>query len=152
MSGIPDAPFTLTLSAEDEVGNTLEQEITVSLVNPECVPVEGDVELRFGPNVRHNVVGTVQAGSTVVVTARDGSGQWLQIPLPGDTIGWGRRDLFTCADTFNPDALRVELNVPPTPTPEPTATPTPSPTPSPSPTRRSTPTKKPSNTPEPTAT
>ncbi len=144
VSGIPNGNFTLMLFAEDEVGNTLEEPLIIQVINPECVPADDDVELHYGPDVQHNVVGTVEAGVSVVVDAQDNTRRWLRIPLPGEMGGWGRRDAFDCTDTFNPDDLRVELNIPPTPTLTPTYTPTDTPTP--------TPTHTPTDTPTPTST
>jgi hypothetical protein len=150
--GIPAEPFTVTLFAEDEVGNTLEQPIAIEVINPECSPTQGEITLRFGPNALHQVVGTVPAGAAVVVNAQDDSGQWIRAELPGGTMGWGPRSLFTCADTFNPDDLRKEINVPAPPTLTPTPTATASYTPSPTVTNTIPPTLTPSRTPRPTNT
>ncbi|MBZ0277909.1 MAG: FHA domain-containing protein [Anaerolineae bacterium] len=149
--GIPAGPFTLTLTALDEVGNTLQQSIDIQIINPECSPAGASVTLYGGPDVRHQVVGTITTGS-IVVNAQDSAGQWLRAELPGGITGWGRRTDFVCADTFNPNDLYKEVNVPTVPPPTPTSTP--SVTPTPTATATLTPTRTPSPTlrPSPTAT
>jgi hypothetical protein len=138
--GIPLEPVTLALMARDAAGGTLEQTLTISVANPTCA-ASGPVELRAGPDPAHQVVGTVLANVPVTVDARDAGGRWLRVPnLGGGVAGWGQRDLFVCAG-FNADDLRVEVNLPPTPTLTPTQTaaptatmPPPTSTPGPSPT------------------
>jgi hypothetical protein len=126
-------PVTLKLRAQDAFGNTLEQTLTINVMNPECRPASAAVSLHFGPDVAHQVVGTVPVDSTVVVDAQDASGQWLRVSgLSGGLNGWGKRTDFSCTPNFNVEDLRKELNVPPppptiTPLPSPTATSTPTP-------------------------
>ena len=148
--GIPEDDFTITLFAEDEVGNTLEQQIAITVSNPECTPLTDTVELRAGPHPLHQVVGTVPVNVPVVVDSQDESGTWLRAQLPGAVSGWGLRDTFSCATNFNVDDLRKELVVPPPPTLTPTFTataiPTPTPTATPPPTVTPLPTSTPSRT------
>jgi len=133
-------PITLTLYAQDAFGNTLEQTLIINVMNPECRPASAAVPLRFGPDMGHQVVGTVPADTTVVVDAQDASGQWLRVSgLTGGLTGWGRRTDFTCNPNFNVDDLRKELNVPSVP-PTSTLPPPPSPTMPPSTTPQITPT------------
>jgi|FLYN01.1.fsa_nt_gi hypothetical protein len=133
--GIPTDAVNITLFAADEVGNTLEQTISMEMVTPECAPAGDAVTLYAGPDERQQVVGTVPAGASVVVDAQDESGQWLRAQLTGGLSGWGARSAFRCAGTFNVDDLRKEVNVPmlPTFTPTPLTTGTPSATLSPAP-------------------
>jgi hypothetical protein len=153
ISGMATNPFSVTLTATDEVGNQLQQVITVEVVDPQCTPVTASVAMHFGPNPLHQVVGTVPAGASIVVDALDMSGQWLRGQLSGGVVGWGLRSDFTCTG-FNVDDLRKETNVPPTPTftstPTPTATVTPSVTNTP--TATFTPTLTPTRTPTRTST
>ncbi len=129
--GIPLGPVTLTLLAEDEIGNPSQQMMEIPVINPECVPARDSVTLYAGPDTRHQVVGTVQAGIFVVVDAQDASGGWLRAQLPGGLYGWGQVSAFTCAQNFRPADLVKELTVPtippatlaPTNTPRPTNTP-----------------------------
>lgn len=125
--GIPIESITITLFAQDEVGNTLTEAIALEMVTPECAPFTESVTLYAGPDERQQVVGTVPAGASIVVDAQDESGQWLRGQLTGGVSGWGARSEFACAATFNVDDLRKEVNVPMLPTltltPAPPATP-----------------------------
>ncbi|MBZ0281953.1 MAG: FHA domain-containing protein [Anaerolineae bacterium] len=136
--GIPSAAFTLTLYAEDEVGNARETLLEMPIINPECRPAGESVTLYGGPDGRHQVVGTVPSQAFVVVDAQDSSGQWLRAQLPGGLSGWGVRAEFSCAPNFNVADLLKELSVPtvppPSPTPIPSNTPVPTNTPISSPT------------------
>lgn len=131
--GIPVETFTVSLVAEDEVGNTVLSTRTVNVINAECTSLASPVTLYFGPNDLHQVVGTVPPEVKVVVEAQDDSGQWLRVQLTGGATGWGQRAAFVCAETFNVNDLRKEVEVPPPPTltPVPTATFTPPPSPTP---------------------
>lgn len=126
-TGIAAQPFTLRLMAEDEAGNVREQTLDIQVINPECRPSADAVTLLAGPDVRQQVVGTVPAGAAVVVNAQDATGLWLRAQLPGGLAGWGARSSFDCGQTFNPQDLIKELNVPtlPPPTLTPTALPGP---------------------------
>lgn len=156
IAGIPAGPFSLTLTAQDEVGNTLQQSIDIQIINPECSPASDNVTLYAGPDPRHQVVSTVPVGTMVVVNAQDSDGQWLRTEIPGGNTGWGLRTDFVCADTFDPNNLYKEVNLPtvppPTATPTPTHTPTPTLTATSTPTLTPTPTVTPSRTPRPTLT
>lgn len=132
IGGIPTAPMTITLRAEDEVGNMLEETIDIALVDPVC-NANTETILYEGPDTRYQPVGTLQTGVNVVVNAQSGDGNWLQVMLAGAVPAWGQLSAFTCAETFAPSDLRTELNVPPLPTPAPTATTQPSPPTRPSP-------------------
>lgn len=123
VSGIPTQPITLVLRAEDEIGNILEETQTIALIEPECTALT-DVPLREGPNQAHQTVSTVPAGVTVVVDAQDVGSGWLRMALPGQVQGWGERDSFQCAATFNVANLR-KVQGPPLPA---TATPMVTPT------------------------
>jgi hypothetical protein len=114
---------TVTLLAQDDHGQTLQESLTLTTVDPQC-SAQSDVSVRNGPTVQHQVVGTVPSGQIVVVDARDEGSAWLRVQLAGGAHGWGERSSFTCANTFNPEDLQVDLNFPP---PPPTSTPTPTP-------------------------
>ncbi|MCB9453148.1 MAG: FHA domain-containing protein [Anaerolineaceae bacterium] len=148
--GIPTGPFTLTLTAHDEAGNTLQQTIDIQVVNPECGPVNGSVTLYAGPDPRHQVVSTVSSGTMVVVNAQDSSGQWLRVEVPGGNTGWGLRTDFVCADNFDPNDLYKEVNLPTVPPPTYTPTPTHTATPTMTATLTATPTLTPTLTASPT--
>ncbi len=141
VAGIPRDPLTVRLVAQDEVGNIHEETRTINVINPECAASTTDVTIYAGPDVRHQVIGTIFAGTSVVVNAQDVSGQWLRVLLPGEQSGWAHMAQLTCLDMFNIADLFKESNVPllpPSPTPIPTLVPTAVPpitsTPAPSPT------------------
>jgi hypothetical protein len=123
--GIPTAPVELTLSAQSAAGEVLMQTVALPVIDPECVVREQNMRLYVGPDSAHQVVSSPAPGTPLVVTAQDATGAWLRVLLSGGVMAWGERAAFDCADTFNPDDLVKELNVPPTPTPLPTITPTP---------------------------
>lgn len=131
IGGSAETAFSVALVAEDEVGNVLQEARTITLTDPECLALSA-TELREGPDVRHQVVGRIEANARVVVDAQDANAGWLRTTQSG-VQGWAARESFRC-DTFNPSALRTLLDVPPPPTntPIPTraSTNTPAPTPS----------------------
>ncbi len=123
---IPTDPLVLALIAEDPYGNVLQQQLTINVVSPECVPASNAVTLLAGPDPLHQVVGTVPTDTEVIVDARDRSGDWLRVSgLIGGVAGWAQLNDFECATLFNPRDLRIETNVPVPPTVTPTITPTP---------------------------
>jgi hypothetical protein len=113
---------TVTLLAQDENGQTLQEPLTIAAINPQCTADE-EVSLRNGATPQNQVISTLPEGETVVVDARDQDGGWLRVQIGGGAHGWGERDSFTCANTFNTDDLQIDLNFP-TPIPAPTETPT----------------------------
>jgi uncharacterized protein YraI len=114
---------TVTLVAQSADGQTLQQPLTLTTIDPECTATT-DVSLRNGPTPQNQVIGTIPAGETRVVDARDQNGSWLRVRISDDAHGWGERASFICADTFNVDDLQIDLNFPtaiPVPTELPTA-------------------------------
>jgi hypothetical protein len=149
IGGVADTALTLSLYAEDEAGNILEETLVVDVVDASCT-ADSDVTLHEGPAELYQQVGTVPQGQSIIVQAQDASSGWLQTTLAGGTVAWGERSAFTCADNFDPDQLRKAFNVPPTPTPiPPTFTPPP---PTLEPTKEPTQTQVPKFTPTPVAT
>lgn len=130
--GIPTETFTITLRAFDVAGNHKEIDRTVSVIIPQCGPINADVPLRAGPNIAHQVVGLLPINAKQEVVAQSSDGEWIQFRLEGGVFGWALRADLTCAEGFDPSQLRTEINVPPTPT---LAPPTFTPTRQPSPTR-----------------
>ncbi|MGJ3237492.1 MAG: FHA domain-containing protein [Anaerolineae bacterium] len=125
IGGIPTEALELTLYAQDARGNTLEERLAVTIIDPQCIALES-IGLREGPDERYQQVGTIPASTTVVVLAQDADAGWLRVQLPDNIRGWGLRDAFDCAETFDLINLRTEVNVPdlPTATLPPTASPT----------------------------
>jgi hypothetical protein len=119
--GIASDGLTISLWAESETGETLQQTITVDLINPECTTIEDGYTLRDAPDSGSNVVSTVAQGVTLVIERRDESGAWLQARLNSGMKAWGLRQGLECAGTFNPGDLKIEPGT--GPGPEITATP-----------------------------
>lgn len=119
VAGIAKSSLTLSLYMTNSAGDeAIYKTLEVPVIDPTCIPVDKAVTLYFGPDFRHQVVGTIPAGAQVVVDAQDVTGVWIRAQLPGGLTGWGARDLFKCG--FNPAELFKEPNVPPTPTTAPT--------------------------------
>jgi hypothetical protein len=125
IAGIPVAPVELVLSAESIDGEQISQTYAIPVIDPECSALADNTPLYVGTDIRHQVIGSASPGVALVVDAQNLDGTWLRFLLSGGIQGWGQRSAFTCADTFNPDDLRKEANVPPTPTSPPTLTPIP---------------------------
>ena len=117
---------TVTLLAQAEDGQMLQEPLTLLAIDPQCT-ARAAVNLRNGPTPQNQVVSTIESGQTVVVDARDQNAGWLRVQIAGGAHGWGERAEFTCADNFNVDDLQIDLNFP-TPIPVPTDTPTSTPT------------------------
>lgn len=128
--GIPMAPLTVVLTANSQNGTSLQQSLTIEIIDPQCTAGANGAALFAGPDRAHQIIGTVPANTTVIVDALDPSGQWLRVQMTGGALGWGQRTDLTCADTFAVENLRKELMLP---TPPPTRTPTPPPSVTPQP-------------------
>lgn len=147
------APLPITLLAEGGAGQTAEVVLTIQVEDPVCRVLADETPIYAGPSTLHRVLGTVNAGESIVPDRRDGSGEWVRVIGTGNQFGWIARPGLECLN-FAPLALAVD-SAPPTPWPTPTLTLTPSMTPSltatpsvtPSPTPSPTPTATPSATP-----
>ena len=58
---------------------------TPDLSPPNMSSKSGDLVCRFGPGLRYGVGGSLREGVEVVITARNGAGDWFQFELPGYT-------------------------------------------------------------------
>jgi hypothetical protein len=110
--GIPSRPLEVTLLAEDEVGNLLQETRRVELIDPQCTATDS-VQLHEGPDDLYQVLSTVPTGGTVVVDAQDAASGWLRVELPGAVSGWGPRGLFVCDNRFKLEDLRKDVPIPP---------------------------------------
>jgi hypothetical protein len=128
--GIPTTPLTVVLTANNQNGASLQQQLMIEIIDPQCTAGSSGAALFAGPDPAHQIIGTVPADTTVIVDALDPSGQWLRVQMTGGALGWGQRTDLTCADTFAVENLRKELILP---TPPPTRTPTPPPSATPQP-------------------
>lgn len=128
LTGYAVEPLNLALTARDERGNTISQTIRVDVTDATCTTTTTTI-LHDGPSAEHQQVSTVNENTPLTVVARDQSGNWLRVGLPGDLSVWGNAADMRCADTFRISDLRVEIV--PTATPEPVIVPTATLTPTP---------------------
>ena len=112
-----------------------------------AVPVTNSTSnLRQGPGTAYQIVGQLDAGTSLTPVARNGDGTWLQL----DVGVWIWASLVNNIPVGLPLAANIPQIPDPTATPEPTATPPPAFTPTPAPT--AVPTATPVVNPQPTAT
>jgi uncharacterized protein YraI len=87
------------------------------------------MNVRAGPSTNHPIIGALQTGSSAAILAKDNSGDWWQIDLPGGATGWIYAALVeTVGDTGDISVAQAIPTLPPataTPLPQPTATPAP---------------------------
>lgn len=128
LSGAPTADFDLTLSAEDELGNSVERRIAIRVLDPECAPIR-DTPVFAGPDSRFQQSHVAIENVPVLVRGINQDKNWLQVELANGESGWGFRGGFIC-ESFDPDALVIVADIPrlPTETPTPTASSTETPT------------------------
>ncbi|MCY3659072.1 MAG: SH3 domain-containing protein, partial [Caldilineaceae bacterium] len=95
------------------------------------VPVTNSISnLREGPGTVYQIVGQLDAGTSLTPVARNGDGTWLQL----DVGVWIWASLVNNIPVDLPLAANIPQIPDPTATPEPTATPPPAFTPTPAPT------------------
>jgi len=109
VSGVPTENFSITLLAQDDDGNAIQETLNIDLINPECTVIEEALPLYDAPAIDANELSVAGRDQVLVVDRRDESGAWLRTQLPGGISGWAARTGLACADTFNPDALRIEI-------------------------------------------
>lgn len=116
--------LTLYAQGQDQVLGAMTQKLVV--INPVCTLQTAQTIVRSGPGAAYPAVLPPQpadpASGTVLTyspLARDGSGQWLMVPISVENrTGWVPLQDFLCAN-FDPQYLIVEDQVPPPPTAEP---------------------------------
>lgn len=99
--------FSITLTATDDTGHSIQQTMNVDLVNPECVVQSENLSVYETPDIQANVISSIEPGTILVVDRRDDTGAWIRVQLAGGVQGWGAKTNLQCAETFNPDALRI---------------------------------------------
>ena len=80
-----------------------------------------DVEVlnfRAGPGTNYDVIGELKQGDSLLVTAKNPEGDWLEVSTADGAEGWVFADLT--ASGIDLDAIGVAEDIPPTPTPAPT--------------------------------
>lgn len=143
IAGLAERSLTLSIYAQDALGNEFTYQTVIEAEPAQCTPAaDNDIVLRDGPNRLNQQVATVPAQTSVVVDGLDFSREWVRVQLDGGVSGWGLLAEFSCANTFDPNALRqiLEVKPPPQPTATPTLTPSPTPVPSATPTQTPVPT------------
>ncbi len=110
------------------------------------------LNFRAGPGTEYDIIGTLQRGEPLKITARTRDGAWLAVTRADGTAGWVFAKLLALGVKL--DEVPVAATIPPTPTPIPSITPTPTETPLPTATSTSppSPTPSPTDTPRPTFT
>lgn len=131
---LSDQPTTLTLRAQNGLGETVEESVVLDGADPTCLSSQ-EMNLYDAPASSAQTVSTVPSGTPIVVDGRDVGGAWLRVRIGGGLHGWGMREALTC-DGFNPDDLQIDAAAPTAlpPTNTPTSTPTASTAPTTNPT------------------
>ena len=80
---------------------------------------QNGLNIRGGPGTNYATVGALAAGSAVQPIARNETGDWFQITLPGSGTGWVAGWLLIGAPS--PESLPVASDIPTPPPPPPTA-------------------------------
>lgn len=80
---------------------------------------ENNINVRGGPGTNYAVTGALTAGDAVQPIARNETGDWFQITLPGSGTGWVAGWLLIGAPS--PDSVPIADNIPTPPPPPPTA-------------------------------
>ena len=132
LHGEPSEDFQITLTAEDETGETTTLMISVTVREPECTPVQ-DALLYAGPDSRFPQVDVAVQNVPVLIHGVTEEKDWLQVELASGENGWGFYTGFICHG-FEPSALRVITDLPQLPTATPTSPPTVTATPTATPT------------------
>lgn len=77
----------------------------------------GAVNIRFGPGINYNVIGTLNANTTVPIIGRNGDTSWWQIGITNGANGWVSASVVNAS---NADSVSlVDTPAPPKPTPVP---------------------------------
>lgn len=77
----------------------------------------GAVNIRSGPGLNYNVIGTLNANTAMPVVGRNAAGSWWQINMPNDVRGWVAGSVVSAS---NVEGVPV-AEAPPAPQPAPVA-------------------------------
>ncbi len=83
------------------------------------VRAESALNVRRGPGLLYAIVGGLQPGDELNVLAKNDAGDWWQVALPGELLGWVYDPLVQTIGDIN--GIAVASNIPPPPTPAPVA-------------------------------
>lgn len=118
---VPIIDLSVNLIAQDSGGAELQDTISIPVIDPMCAAGSADVTLYNAPRTDAQAATVLRAGSLLPVDKRDPLGQWLRFVLPDGGFGWAIRNQLICEETFNPDALVIDANIPTQPPIVPTA-------------------------------
>ena len=126
LRGAPVDDFEIKLFAVDELGAFVERSITITVKEPECLPLQ-DALLYAGPDRGFQQVRLAVENVPVLARGTVEDRDWLQVELASGRTGWGIRSDFECRG-FDIGALAVISDVPQLPTASASTSPTASPT------------------------
>lgn len=101
---LPSNNFSLTLTATDSSGESVQQVLNVSLLEARCAAIGPNVNLYQAPDLTSNVISTVSSGGEVIANGRTPASDWIRTTLNGVDV-WGASGNFTCIG-FEVSALR----------------------------------------------
>ncbi|MCU0497966.1 MAG: FHA domain-containing protein [Anaerolineae bacterium] len=107
---LPSNNFSLTLTAIDASGESVQQVLNVSLLEARCSAIGTNVNLYQAPDLTSNVISTLSAGGEIVANGRTPTSDWIRTTLNGVDV-WGASANFTCLG-FEVSALR-DVALPP---------------------------------------
>jgi len=91
-NSIPGQSVKVLLMGDVEVENAVEPEQVYTPIEPIAVVVTQGANIRSGPGLNFNVVGSVQGGFEVLVDGQSDDGMWLRTSV-NDRVGWIFREL-----------------------------------------------------------
>jgi len=71
-----------------------------SVNGPELVS-PGPVNIRSGPGLDYDVIGTLNTNTPMPIVGRNGDGSWWQIKIANDTLGWVSNSVVQASNTGN---------------------------------------------------
>ncbi len=122
VQGFVTEDFSLTLVALGRMELTRTWVLDIDVIDPICTAIVPDFVVYTAPNTNAEVLLTLEEpGAEFVVDRIDSSLAWLRIETEDGAPAWAARSQMTCADTFQPESLLIEVT---RPTVQPTAQPT----------------------------
>ncbi|PJF23403.1 MAG: hypothetical protein CUN56_01040, partial [Phototrophicales bacterium] len=114
VNGYATNSFTLTLIGEGEQGTTTSTDITINVVNAQCMTNASNYILYEQPDENSPIVITLeQVNQPIILEQRDPSGMWIQTRLPTtNTLAWGQVTGLTCPQDIRLSDLRIANDLP----------------------------------------
>jgi uncharacterized protein YraI len=99
----PTPTATRVMDGDQTVAdNNTASEASASQPNPVNQPqlvAPGAVNIRSGPGLNYNVIGTLSANTAMPVVGRNANGSWWQIKTPDDAKGWVAGSVVNATNT-----------------------------------------------------